>query len=68
MQNKGKPMSKAYESFKRGLGEAIEFAEGIDNGTKIHKFPSVDVKRLRLKTEMTPSNSQRHYAKTNSAK
>jgi len=42
-------MNEVYESIKKGLQEAIEFAQGNKNGTRIHKVPTVDVKKLRLK-------------------
>jgi putative transcriptional regulator len=48
-------MNEVYESIKRGLQEAIVFAQGTKNGAKIHKVPTVDVKKLRLKTGMTQS-------------
>lgn len=49
-------MSKAYESIKRGLEEALEFAQGRDNGTKVHVLPRVNVKNLRLKTGLTEND------------
>ncbi|MCI0697949.1 helix-turn-helix domain-containing protein [candidate division KSB1 bacterium] len=48
-------MSEVYESIKRGLQEAVVFAQGARNGAKIHKVPTIDVKNLRLKTGMTQS-------------
>ncbi len=47
---------KAYESIKRGLEEALEFAQGRDNGTKLHVLPRVNVKGLRLRTGMNENN------------
>lgn len=49
-------MSKAYESIKRGLEEALEFAQGRDNGTKLHVLPRVNVKNLRLRTGLTEND------------
>lgn len=49
-------MSKAYESIKRGLEEALEYAQGRDNGTKLHVLPRVDVKNLRLRTGLNEND------------
>ena len=49
-------MSKAYESIKRGLEEALEFSQGRDNGTKLHVLPRVNVKSLRLRTGMNEND------------
>ncbi len=46
-------MSEAFESVKKGLVEAIEFAEGKDIGAKIFKPTEIDVKKLRKKVGMT---------------
>ncbi len=40
-------MSKAYESIKQGLQEAINFKKGKPIKAVIHKFTAVDVKRIR---------------------
>ena len=48
-------MSEVYESIKKGLEEAIAFAQGKKNGAKIHKVPIVEVKELRLKIGVTQS-------------
>ncbi|MCH8124935.1 helix-turn-helix domain-containing protein [candidate division KSB1 bacterium] len=46
-------MSEAFESVKKGLAEAIEFAEGKDIGAKVFKPTEIDVKKLRKKVGMT---------------
>jgi putative transcriptional regulator len=48
-------MNEVYESIKKGLEEAIAFAQGKKNGVKIHKAPIVEVKELRLKIGVTQS-------------
>ncbi len=49
-------MNKTYESIKRGLEEALEYAQGRDNGTKLHVLPRVNVKNLRLRTGMNEND------------
>lgn len=46
-------MSKAFESIKQGLQEAIEHAEGKDIGVRVHRPKHVDVKAVRAKVGMT---------------
>ncbi len=46
-------MSKAFNSIKKGLQEAIAHAEGNAPGTRIHRPRPVDVKALRSKIGMT---------------
>jgi len=46
-------MSKAFESIKRGLQEAIEHAEGRAPGARVYRPHPVDVKALRAKVGMT---------------
>ncbi len=46
-------MSEAFESVKKGLAEAIEFAKGKDIGAKVFKPTEIDVKKLRKKVGMT---------------
>jgi putative transcriptional regulator len=48
-------MSDVYESIKKGLEEAIAFSQGNKNGTKIHKIPIVNVRKLRLRVGATQS-------------
>ena len=40
-------MSKAFESIKQGLNEAIEFSKGNTTGAVVHKFSPLDVKKIR---------------------
>jgi len=42
-------MNDVYESIKKGLEEAIAFAQGKKTDVKIHRVPTVDVKKLRIK-------------------
>ena len=46
-------MSKAYESMKQGLIEAIDFAQGKATKAIIHRFSSVDVKAVREQVGMS---------------
>jgi len=46
-------MNEVYESIKKGLEEAVAFAQGRKNGVKIHKVPIVEIKTLRLKIGAT---------------
>lgn len=46
-------MSKLFESIKRGLEEAIEFAEGNTTQARVFKPTAVDVKSIRAKVGMT---------------
>ncbi len=46
-------MSKAFDSIKKGLQEAIAHAEGGAPGTRIDRPRPVDVKALRSKIGMT---------------
>ena len=46
-------MSTAFDSIKRGLLEAIEYAEGHSPATRTHRPRPVDVKALRTKISMT---------------
>lgn len=48
-------MSKAFESIKQGLGEALAHARGEENGVKAYRPQSVDVKALRQRVAMTQS-------------
>ena len=46
-------MSKAFDSIKQGLHEAIRHAEGKQRGVKVYRPRAVDVKALRAKVDMT---------------
>jgi putative transcriptional regulator len=46
-------MSKAFQSIKRGMGEAIEFAKGKPSKAVVHDFDSVDIKDIRSRAGMT---------------
>ena len=46
-------MSKAFDSIKQGLQEAIEHARGKEIGVRVHRPRSVDVKAVRAKVGMT---------------
>lgn len=46
-------MSKAFNSIKQGLQEAIAHAEGHQAGVRIHRPRPVDVRALRAKVGMT---------------
>ncbi|MCK5431701.1 MAG: helix-turn-helix domain-containing protein [Gammaproteobacteria bacterium] len=40
-------MSKAFDSIKQGLDEALEFSKGIKGKAVVHEFTPVDVKNIR---------------------
>lgn len=46
-------MSKAFESIKQGLTEAIEFTKGDVEKAVVHEFSPLDVKQLRAKVSMS---------------
>ena len=46
-------MSKAFDSIKQGLEEAVEFSKGKKTMAVVHKFGPVDVKNIRAKIGMS---------------
>ena len=46
-------MSKAFNSIKQGLTEAIEYSKGKPTNAIVHKFTPVDVKAIRKKVDMS---------------
>ncbi|RCW71295.1 helix-turn-helix domain-containing protein [Pseudorhodoferax soli] len=46
-------MSKAFDSIRQGLKEAISHAEHGGQGVRVHRPRPVDVRALRAKVEMT---------------
>lgn len=48
-------MSRAFESIKRGLDEALEFSKGKKGKAVVHKFSPVDVKNVRANVGMSQS-------------
>lgn len=46
-------MSKAFDSIKRGLEEAIAHADGRARGVRVYRPRPVDVKALRTRIGMT---------------
>ncbi len=46
-------MSKAFDSIRQGLTEAIDHAQGNEQGVKIYRPHAVDVKALRQRVDMT---------------
>lgn len=46
-------MNKTFASIKRGLGEAIEFAEGKPSKAVVHDLDAVDIKHIRSRVGMT---------------
>ena len=46
-------MSKAFDSIKQGLEEAVEFSKGKKTKAVVHKFGPVDVKNIRAKIGMS---------------
>lgn len=46
-------MSKAFESIRKGLEEAVEFSTGKQAKAVVHDFSAVDVKEIRAQVGMT---------------
>jgi len=46
-------MSKAFDSIKQGLDEALEFSKGKIGKAVVHEFSPVDVKKIRAQIGMT---------------
>ncbi len=46
-------MSKAFESIREGLTEAIEFAQGEPTEVIVHELTPPDIKAIRTKIGMT---------------
>lgn len=54
-------MTKAFESIKQGLTEAIDFAQGKESGARVHQIavPEVDVAAIRAKTGLSQAEFAR---------
>ena len=48
-------MSRAFESIKQGLDEALEFSKGKKGKAVVHEFSPVDVKNVRANVGMSQS-------------
>lgn len=46
-------MSKAFESIKQGLSEAMEYAKGKSTKAVVHNFDAVGVKKIRSQIGMS---------------
>ena len=46
-------MSKAFESIKRGLEQAVEYSKGNTKGSVITHYTLVDIKKIRGKLNMS---------------
>ena len=46
-------MSKAFDSIKQGLDEALDFSKGKKGKAVVHKFTPVDVKNIRAQVGMS---------------
>ena len=46
-------MSKAYDSIKQGLDEALAFSKGKKTKAVVHEFKPLDVKNIRAKVGMS---------------
>lgn len=55
------PKSKAFESIRQGLEEALAYAEGKTTRARVHQVevPSVDVVAIRAKTGMSQAEFAR---------
>ncbi len=45
-------MNRYFDSISQGLQEAAEYAQGNENGVKVHHIPIPDVKAIRCKIGM----------------
>ncbi len=48
-------MSKAFDSIKQGIDEALEFSKGKKGKAIVHEFSPVDVKNIRARIGMSQS-------------
>ena len=48
-------MSKAFDSIKQGLDEALKYSKGKKVKAVVHEFSPVDVKNIRTKVGMSQS-------------
>ncbi len=48
-------MSKAFDSIKQGLEEALDFSKGKKTKAIVHEFSPIDVKDIRNKVGMSQS-------------
>lgn len=48
-------MSKAFDTIKQGLKEALEYSKGKKGKAVVHEFSPVDVKNIRAKVGMSQS-------------
>ena len=46
-------MSKAFDSIKQGLDQALEFSKGKKEKAVVHEFNPVDVKNIRANIGMS---------------
>lgn len=46
-------MSKAFDSIKQGLDQAIDFSKGKKGKAVVHEFSPLDVKKIRAKIGMS---------------
>jgi putative transcriptional regulator len=46
-------MSKAFDSIKQGIDEALEFSKGKKGKAVVHEFTPIDVKNVRAKMGMS---------------
>ena len=66
-------MNGAFESIKKGLQEASEYAHGKKNGVRVHSFSKPDIRAIRNKIGMSQNefatllcispNTLRHWEK-----
>lgn len=53
-------MSKAFESIKAGLGEAIAHANGQQRGVRVSHFDPIDVKAIRAQVGNSRTDCRPH--------
>jgi len=54
-------MSKAFDSIKQGLDEALEFSKGKKTKAIVHEFSPIDVKDIRNKVGMSQNEFASSY-------
>ncbi len=55
------PDSKAFDSIRQGLSEAMDFAQGKPTGARVHQVevPEVDVAAIRARTGLSQAQFAR---------
>ncbi len=52
-------MSKAFDSIKKGLEEAVAYSRGNEGGVRIHRPPKPDIRAIRDKMGISEGAAHR---------